>query len=370
MNDWLDVNSIEEECYRLTILSIGTATASAVKVIASGLNLPAEKVAEKLYRAPSVLAENLTRNICLQLASLIQNMGIEIKIESNDLPPPLPSELFDISIQITDIHYLPQVVEQLTPFLGIDEASVVSLLITPPAIILGSVSTATLSSLNNRLNFPGVTIVSSRPISAKYDLISAPLTTHQTQQLNRFLQRLQLSLDNNEHLCLTDLDYTTAQSIWKHFGHNLPLKIINQEFYRYDLLLNALPTTKEKVAQQYLEETIGISPNDYPSIQPHLPLVIQESISHIDAHAREAEFAMHGLNIEKVNITFQRLRIQIHEAKDFSSVDSLLQQLGLMDAPLKTLPYITRDTSETYARFAKYLLESRGASVSYQECVA
>lgn len=356
--------------YRLTVVSIGTATATAAKVIASGLNAPVEKVAEKLYRAPSVLAENLTQEMGQQLATLIQNMGIEIKIESNDLPPPLPSELFDISIQIADIQYLPQIVEQLSPFLGVDEASVVSLLITPPAIILGSVSTATLSSLNNRLNFPGVTIVSSRPISAKYDLISAPLTMHQSQQLNRFLQRLQLSLRNNENLCLTNLDYSTAQSIWKHFGHNLPLKIINQEFYRYDLLLNSLPPPTEKAAQKYLQETIGISPDDYPSVQPHLPLVIKESMSHIDANTQEAEFAMNGLDIEKVNITFQRLRIQIHEAKDIASVNSLLQQLGLMDAPLKTLPYITQDTSETYARFAKYLLESSGASVSYQECAA
>ncbi|TVQ72234.1 MAG: hypothetical protein EA373_03010 [Oceanospirillales bacterium] len=363
-------NDIEGIFYRVTVLSIGTATAAATKVIASGLNVPAEKVAEKLYRAPSVLADNLTEETCKQLASLIQNIGIEVKIEYCDAPAPQPTELFDISVQMTDIENLPKVVANLSPFLGIDETSVISLLISPPAIILGSVSSATLSAIRDRLDFSGVDVVASRPISARYDLVSEELNQHQTQQLNQFLQRLNLSLQANNGLCLENIDYSTAQKIWKHFGHNLPLKIINQDFYRYDLLLNSLPNSSESAAQEFLENKLGITPFDYPDVESHLPLVIHESISHKEALTLEAEFTRHGLDTKKVNITFQRLKIQIHAVQDLQPVNTLLQQLGLMDTPLKTLPYTTRDASETYARFAKYLLESSGADVSYQECAA
>ncbi|WP_151671942.1 hypothetical protein [Nitrincola schmidtii] len=357
-----------EKSYRLTVTSIGNATALATKVIASGLNLAPEKVAEKLYRAPSILADNLTEDICQQLATLIQDLGIEVRVESSETPPPPPSELYDISVQISEIEHLPSVVEKLSPFLGINETQIISLLITPPAIILGSVSLATLSALKRLLTLEGVNIIASRPTTANYDLISSVLNSYQTQQLNQFLQRLNLSLQANNGLCLSSLDYRTAQTIWKHFGHNLPIKIINQDFYRYDILINNLPDIIEVAAQQYLENTIGISPADYPSVQAHLPLVIHESISHQEALKLETECATHGLLVSKINITFQRLKIQIHTVEDLSPVDTLLQQLGLIDTPLKKLPYITRDTSETFARFAKHLLERNGAQVSYQEC--
>ncbi|TVQ68047.1 MAG: hypothetical protein EA373_11520 [Oceanospirillales bacterium] len=355
--------------YRLTITSIGEASALAAKVIAEGLGSPADRVAEKLYRAPSILADSLSLEVCERLAEMIRGLGIEANVESSQAPPPPPNELFDICVHLTDIAQLPKVSEDLALFLGMDTSTMISLLITPPAMVIGGVSDATYQAIKSRLNFPGVHVIASRPTTAKYDIYLESLTSQQLHPFKRFLQRLKLTMTDS---VLADLDYDTAQSIWKQFGHCLPMQVINQAFYRYDLCLVSLPgslsVSDQPSAQDYLDQTLGMSPMDYSSVEPHLPLVIAEGLSNQEALQQQTEFSSHNLVTSIVNVTLQRLKIEITEAPALPPIQTLLQQLGLLDSPIKSLPYVTRDTSETYARFAKHVLEWSGAQVSYKQC--
>ena len=352
---------------RLTVLSIGTASAISAKAIADGLQTSSDKVAEKLYRAPAVLVDNLSVQASESLAELIQNLGIDVRIEPSDAPPPPPNELFDISIHFNDIESLPKVAYQLSAFLGTDTATIVQLLLTPPAIVLGNVSQATLQALSTRLDEPGVELIASRPTKALYSVIVRDLEKPQLQELHQFVSRMGLSLSNLQDFGITSIDYQTAQTIWKHFGHRMPIQIVNQDFYRYDIKLETLPETNQLHAVEYLENQIGIQTSDYDAIEPHLPLVIQEGVSQESMQEIKANFEKHHIDISCHNITFQRLHICITSTPSIESVNQVLQQLGLHDGLIHSLPFVTPRLTETCARLVKHFLEQNGAEVCYQE---
>ena len=133
----------EHDRQRVIVTSIGESSPQAVASLAKGFGTAPERIVAALYRAPSILVDKVDRKIGERLTELLRDIGLEVRLESDDLPPPEPAVLHDIALYIPDAADVPRVTEALTAFLGCGPEKALELLVSPPGLIVGEVSAAT-----------------------------------------------------------------------------------------------------------------------------------------------------------------------------------------------------------------------------------
>ena len=88
---------------RVVVESIGSARPALAGLLASQLGLPANQVANALYKAPSVLLEALPQEQACGLASILQQAGLAVRVEPSDMPRPAAAVTFDIALYVTEV---------------------------------------------------------------------------------------------------------------------------------------------------------------------------------------------------------------------------------------------------------------------------
>lgn len=323
-----------------------------------------------LYRAPSILVDKVDRKIGERLTELLRDIGLEVRLESDGLPPPEPAVLHDVALYIPDAADVPRVTEALTAFLGCGPEKALELLVSPPGLIVGEVSAATVEALKRRLPEGAAEITASRAVDASYDLF---LTETDDFRLNHILRDLRdqgIEPLANMGLVAEGLDHAQATQLWRRHNASGALRLVNQDFERFDIVLvdHDRPATDAQLTA--LTDLAGVPEDLAPTILEEMPITLEEGLRRDDLADRLTAYAAAGLKVEARMISFQHVGVEIIDTPAPEKTAETLAHFGLGTeaAALPDLPYRPDALlPELHARLLRVALERTGATVAFTE---
>lgn len=347
--------SVEPEAADLLITSIGNASPRAASVLSQALELPVETVVDALYRAPARLLAGLPRQDATRLAELIGTLGVEAAVAPAG-PAPARAPSMDLAGELLDLDAADAVGVVLGRFLGMEAAAALDLLLTPPGVILGAVTEATVRALEAALPAGAVRLTASRPDEARFALFASDLSH---LQIGILRQRLPNGADLTPGGSATvfDLGRSEADSLWRRLKAPEQVRIVDQAFLRFTVELVAAPV--EGAAA--LEALAGVPAEDFELLRQALPVPVEAGVAFADLEGRMAAYAEAGLTVRAELETFS------YQALDIISAPArVLAEIGLPDAA----PVSTALMARPRARLMRHRLEAAGAEVLFSEARA
>lgn len=351
------------ERHSVVIKSIGTAAPQDAAPIAIGLGVPVQRVLEAFYQAPTVLVDGLSAEMAGHMAGLLEQIGClvdDVPEAYGDVAVP---ELFDVAVHVSETARYPQITSELATFLGATEEQAARLLTTPPGIVLGSVSLATIEALKARLG-QGVDMINSRPDVAVYDVFLAECEDHVRLRLFADLRTRGFAPQADEGCILAGLTKEEADRLWSAHKASGVLCVVNRAFLRFDIVMTGgldTPTSRDA-----LKRVAGIPERILPRLFDAMPIAVIEALPEAElASALEAMTAA-GLELRADLITFLHLGLEITGTSDPAGLARTLSALGLQsqDRNLAALPVrLPYHLPELQARILRDSLVASGAQV-------
>lgn len=365
------VSTVETQQFRILIKSVGTARPSASAAVAKGLGLPASTVIARLYRAPAVLVDGIDEPVAERMAGFLGDIGYEAEVQGMAEPAPAPAALNDVAIYIEDARQFQPVVEKLASFLGVSEADATRLILTPPGVVLGSVSDATVSAFSEHMG-AGVSILSSQPEKACYDLFVSDEKGMVQSRILADMASAGLECCGDAGLMAVNVNHASAQDLWRRHQASGLLRVVNQDFLRFDLVLCEVAGNGAPVQEQIeiLERLAGVPSQLAAEVLQAAPVTLLESVPSADVAAPMAEFAAAGIKLRADLITFQVLGLNVLEIPDTIRLTKVLEDLELLK-PGELLPRppfrLPGVMPELQARITRTALEACGARIALVE---
>lgn len=356
-----------DERHRLVVTSIGAASPAMAAAVARGLGTPVPQVVTALYRTPAVLVDRAAPATARQMAALLSGLGFRAHAEAESCPPPPPPHLRDVALHLAEPRAAQAAARALAAFTAMAEAAALEMILTPPGLVLGAVSDATADALAARLP-DGVELTRSRPEEACYHLFLLDGSAVLRQRLMADLAKLGVPPDAPPGLVAPDVSHGTARDLWRRHGAGGLLRVVNTDFLRYDLVLEAAPAgaAQEPAVQAALFSEAGMPAEFVPDVLAALPVTLSEGVAHRDLGQRMAALASTGLSVRAELATFQLPGLRIEGADDRAELAATLRALGCLalDAPLPRLPFdLDGQLTEPRARFVAAQLADAGARV-------
>lgn len=349
--------------------SIGTASPGKAIAIARGLNLAVDETIRAIYRAPAVLAPAVNDQVAEGLCGVLRELGFKASIaQADELPTPAVQPLFDAALHIGDALATPAIAEIVADFCGIASDAALKLVTEPPAIVLGGVSAATIAALELRLAPYDVAVIASEPAVARFDLFAAGLPATVAARLRRELEQAGHAVPPGAGLgggiVATGLERGFADGLWRKYGRSGTVRIVDQAFLRFDLVLDGLEpgAARDPAQAEALNALFGIPTDLFPDLLAAAPATLASDLRYGEFDAPLARLAQCGLSARAVLATFRPVALEIAAASDAEAVAREMAALGLLDRAV-TLPLVTPPMSAPLARLARARLEAAGAEV-------
>lgn len=345
--------------------SIGTASPGNAIAIARGLNLAVDEIIRAIYCAPAVLAPAVNDQIAEELCGVLRELGFEASISLADgLPAHATQPLFDAALHIGDALATPAIAEIVADFCGIASDAALKLITEPPAIVLGGVSAATIAALELRLAEYDVAVIASEPAMASFDLFAAGLPATVAARLRRELEQAGHAVPPGEGIVATGLKRGFADALWRKYGRSGTVRIVDQAFLRFDLVLDGLEpgASREQAQAEALTALFGIPADLLDDLLAAAPATLASDLRYGEFDAALARLAACGLSARAELATFRPVALEIAAATDTEAVAREMAALGLLDRAV-TLPLITPPMPAPLARLARARLEAAGAEV-------
>ena len=350
----------------IIIDSIGTASPTISKVLSESLEVPIEIVTKALYRAPSVLVKEAPDEVLGQFLDLLSQLGLEVHAQATTDPLPPESECLDVGLYLEDASLLPKVCDQLCSFLGCTSQEALNLLLSEPCVILGHVSQATVSALENRMD---AEVVVSDPEAAQYTLAVLSNDRLLLSQLKDYLKTaFSLVVDWNSSKAIPDLDYATSQIIYRRYQSTGGIQLINQDFQRFEVVLTEMDP-EDEAQRAALVSLTGMPEEIVNEVAESLPIQVEASINRAILMDTLQAYADAGLTVEANLLSHTHHQLVLEEIKDLKKSREILSQFVPEDALPKTghTPwYSPVPMSDLLARFAIAQLEAVGTSADYE----
>lgn len=321
--------SVETQ-YNVIIDSIGTANPSVSSILADALGTPVEIVIKALYNAPSILFKEIEEDLANQTVELLGKLGVKSHSQESDLPLPPPEDPVDIGVYVHDISKLNKIVSDLSEFMGGKKSETLNLLMNDPAIVLGGVSRATGLALIERLD---AEVIISEPKSDLYTLTFKSDNKLIQSQLESYLKYAEIPYDFSQLCEIRDLSYETANEIWSKFHSTGMVKMKNQSFQRYEIILEAVDTSNPNYRTKLINE-VGMPNEVIDEVIQNLPIQIEASVNHTFLQDKLADYATAGLNCSSLRIKENGYRLIIEENENLEESKHILSQF----VPEESLP--------------------------------
>ncbi len=306
--------------WRIGINSIGAAGAGIIKALRRVSPLSESALARLLYQAPSVLFKDLSRELAENLNQLLQEAGLDSEVLREDAPFAGGDAEHELALVVSDMRRMPQVMQLVSELLWVNAEKARQILCTSPTVLLGKVSANTVAVVKRRFAPLGVQVDVSRPKEALFDMFLARASTAERNRLKQVLSGLRLPLTENgfdpdaQPLLATGLGKADADRVWERlYRSNLPVRLINRDFQRFDIRLEQGPESPEFL--DFLVSTTGMPAHLAPKVLKKTPIVTHpnvtfaqmteylESVSALggSATAHLLAFQTFGLCLERVN---------------------------------------------------------------------
>ena len=349
--------------YNVIIESVGTAKPSVSKILAEGLSLPIEFVTQTIYKAPALLFREVDTDLAENSKKLLTQLGLEVSINETTEIRDFQNEQVEVCVYIDNITKLPEINQQLAEFLGSDIKTSLSLLMNEPAIVLGGVSIATAEALSKRID---AEVIISNPKADLYTIEIISKDHINIAQIKDYVKQANLNLIDNKYII--DVTYEQAQIIWKRFQSNQVVKIINQSFRRFEIVLESIDADQPNVKKSLIELT-GMPENIVDEVIQELPIQLDESISYAAVAEKLKMYKKVGLNCEAYAIPFSLCNIVIEQLNNTTQVNEIL--INYFDK--NTLPIANstnwksqKPINQLLARFISYQLHLINCEVTIE----
>lgn len=349
--------------YRVNVTSVGSADPAKAKSIALGLGVPVQSVLDALYKAPRVLVDGLDVGLADQMAGLLKDLGCETAVQPMLDPAPTPAILFDVAIHVTDTARYGEVCDNLGAFIGASAEDAARLISTPPGIVLGSVSPATIAALSTRLG-DAVTVTSSRPELAIYEVFLGECDAPVQARVLSDLRARGHDPVSDQGCILSGLTKAQADALWLAHRATQALRIVNRDFLRFDLVLTGGHDTPS--ARGALTNVAGVPARIVPQLFDAMPIAVIEAIPNPELEGAMTALSEAGLQIRADLITFLHLGVEIVASRAPERLRDALMSLGVLGrgAPLPALPYrLPYRMPELQARLLRDTLNAAGSEV-------
>jgi hypothetical protein len=341
----------------ITVLSIGTASLRTAAAVAQGLGVPTEVAVQAIYRAPATLVRNVELTLARRLCALLSEAGLVVATSPAGTAVE-QGPLLDVAAYFTDPCAIPATAAALNRLAGIDESAALAMLLTPPGVILGGVSTATVEALRKALP-PGVELATSATATARFQLLLADAPAIVERGVMTELAAHGITPLAPSGIVAADLDHATAQAIWQRFSRTGAVQMVNQDFLRFAIVIDA-PTRWTPAQAETLATRAGVPAEALPALAGAGAVTLETGMTMAAAADALATYAAAGLEPRADLTTFRHYRLEIAGAADRAAVIAQLLAQGLA-APAR-LPWLTPEAlPETRARLVRALVEAVGA---------
>ncbi|QMW22849.1 hypothetical protein [Sandaracinobacteroides saxicola] len=335
----------------LLILGVGRASPRVAGALAEALELPIELVVDAIYRAPARLLANLPHDDAQRLAGIVAGLGLEVAAAPAGEAPPRAAVL-DIAADLVEPAAADAVADALGRFLGMPPEQALETLLTPPGIVLGNVTAATVQALDRALPAGAVELTASEAATARYALFAGGLSAAQRAVLRPHIAA-DAATGADGSVTLFDLERGAADALWRRLKAPEGVRIVNQAFLRFTLWLTAMPADAT-AGVAALEMLAGVPAEDYPLLAEILPVPVAERVPMADVPERLAAFAQAGFGARAELSTFGAMALHI-----YSAPPGVLAGFGFDAAP----PFATPPMAEPRARLLRARLEAAGVEV-------
>jgi hypothetical protein len=341
----------------ITVLSIGTASLRTAAAVAKGLGVPVEVAVQAIYRAPATLVHGAAPPLARRLCALFAEAGLQVATSPAGTPVD-GGPLLDVAAWFVDPRAIPATATALHRLAGIDEAAALAMLLTPPGVILGGVSAATVAALRSALP-EGVELITSVTATARFQLLLTDTAAIVERGVMEELAARGITPLARTGIIAADLDHATAQAIWQRFSRTGAVQMVNQDFLRFAIVIDAPPHWTPAQAA-CLADRAGVPDNALPALAGAGAITLESGLSLAAAGAALPAYADAGLAARAELTSFRHHSLEITAAADRGALAAQLAANGL-GAPAR-LPWITPEAlPETRARLVRTLLESVGA---------
>jgi hypothetical protein len=341
----------------ITILSIGTGSLRTAAAVAQGLGVPVEVAVQAIYRAPATLVHGVDPALARRLCALLSEAGLHVATAAAGTPVQAGPQL-DVAVWFTDPRAIPATASALHRLAGIDEAAALAMLLTPPGVVLGGVSAATVEALRTALP-QGVELTTSVIAQARFQLLLTDTAAIVERGVMEDLASHGITPLARTGIVAADLDHATAQSIWQRFSRTGAVQMVNQDFLRFAVVIDA-PASWTPAQAAVLAARAGVPGDALSSLAGVRAVTLESGLPLAAATEALAAYAETGLTARAELTTFRHYSLEITGAQDRAALTAQLAANGLA-APAR-LPWLTPEAlPETRARLVRCLLESVGA---------
>ncbi|TFI59036.1 hypothetical protein E2493_07240 [Sphingomonas parva] len=315
--------------------------------------VPIEAVVAAIYRAPARLLAGLEPGTARRLVASLAELGLTLDIVPGggalDAGPAL-----DLAAEIDDPALADAATAVIAEFLGLPQEEALELLMTPPGVIMGNVSAATVEAFARRLPPGALRLATADPATSRYALFAGGLDAG-TRAAVEAVVGASGTADNGGLVAL-DLNHEDSNRLWRRLAGTPGARLVNQAFLRFEMVLTGIAAVDEPTAAA-LETLAGVPAEALPELAGLLPVVVEDGIPHERVEARLLDYAAHGLAVTARLATFAEQVLVVD-----SGPPEALALLGIDTAA--ALPLRLPPLPAPRARLARHRLEAAGADVS------
>lgn len=359
-----------EDLYKVIIRSLGTTTPASAAAIAKGLNVSVQQVASIIYRAPSVLIDQVNFQLAEQMLSLLETLGYEAEVLSQQVPLNRPQEHLDISVYVRNVEFFQNVVEIVASFIGSPSEKVSEVLMAPPGVVMGGVTQATAQALQSKL-VGMADVLSSDPEKARYDLYLNPGNFRQTRLILDYIRSAGIQPIAESGCIAEHLDHDIAKPIWQKHAKSGLLFLINRDFLRFDIVLPRAETPELTPEQaNYLIQTVGIEDVHHKAVLENSPVTLFDAVPFNDIENRLMAAKAAGFDLEADMVTFKHYALTLTASNHLTQTKDALAALGLLPNELSfsALPFtLPHRFTELSARVYENNLSALGLDVELSD---
>lgn len=362
-----DLRAAPADVCDIAVLSVGRATPALAAAVSKGLGLPVEAVVRSVYRAPAVLLKQVAVGMADKLCQLLNDTGLDVAAvpagqDLGEVP------LLDAAAHLREPARAGEAAAALAQFTGLGEDAALTLLLTPPGVVLGSVSAASIAALRACMPEGVVDIVEAAPQQSRYALHLLPCAEVVARGVLDDLRKQGLAPLAAEGIVAVDLDHPRAQALWQRHSRSGALRLIHTAFLRYAVSLQgklAGPDAGFNAEQaRCLVDEAGVPAEMLDAVEAAMPIVLHDDVPHIELPDLLSRYARCGLQVQADLSSFRHYRLEVVHAPDPVAAQRALVGCDVWPSgqALPAIPFTAPEVlTRPRARQAQALLQAVGA---------
>lgn len=318
--------------YGIVVRSIGRAGAAVVTALRHISPLPENVLAARLFQSPSLLFQDLERDIAEAALAALCGAGLECELWRRGQAFTPGEGDHEVALFVRDPGRMAQVLQAVMDLLGVSAAQARQILCATPTVLLGRISRSASEALRRRFEPLGVELDVSRPADARFDVFIGECGAFERERVRGVLAGFGVPELRGEGgaaatMIAADLSREQADRVWEALRRgNLPGTIINRDFQRFDVRLDAAEASPALAA--YIVETTGMPERLVPRVLGRLPMITHPGVRW-DAMCRHLEgYAALGARASGHMLAFQSFSLVLDRLGDVEATRRFLRALG------------------------------------------